>query len=236
MNKYLTLKNDYFELLVPEELHEYGKEILLFSTDKIKGFLTFFKEEKCDLIRGAFLLNRDDFISRIKEVAGEDTNLPPEWATGCFYGGETQILVDVNEPYIRFNTLIHESFHLLFSKYVYEKYDIERIVWLDEALAGNFDGTTEKLISNGKFQSMIESLIKNNKLPKMSDLDFSKNNVITGSYNGYDLFKIVGRFLIETKSSDELFNYIIDEEKVLSDGETILNDSLLYFSKKYNLK
>ena len=71
---------------------------------------------------------------------------------------------------------------------------------------------------------------------KLCDTCFLKNNVITSSYNGYDLFKIVGRFLIETKSSDELFNYIIDEEKVLSDGETILNDSLIYFSKKYNLK
>ena len=109
--------------------------------------------------------------------------------------------------------MVHESFHLLFSKYVYEKNDIERIVWLDEALAGNFDGTTEKLISNGKFKFMIENLIKNNKLPKICDLDFSKNNVITDLYNGYDLFKIVGRFLIETKTMDELFNYIFDEKK-----------------------
>lgn len=68
----------------------------------------------------------------------------------------------------------------------------------------------------------------------MNELSFSKGNIITKEYNGYDLFKVVGRYLIETK--ENLLNYINDKEKVISDGKIILEESLNYFILKYNLK
>jgi len=237
MKNYITITNDYFEILIPSTLKKFGEEVLNYSTDKLKEFLSFFKEESYNKkIKGAFLINRDDFITRIKEVSAPNSSLPPQWATGCFYGGETQILLNENNPHERFNTLAHESFHLLFSKFVYEKNNIDRIVWLDESLAGNFDGTTEKLIKNNSFKSIIAKLIDNNKLPKMNKLSFSKGNIITEEYNGYDLFKVVGRYLIETKTKEDLLNYINDEEKVINDGKIILEESLNYFMLKYNLK
>ena len=70
----------------------------------------------------------------------------------------------------------------------------------------------------------------------MNDLEFSKGNIKTEDYNGYDLFKVVGRYLIETKAQDELLKYINDKSKVISDGNTILEVSLKYFLEKYNLK
>lgn len=63
----------------------------------------------------------------------------------------------------------------------------------------------------------------------MNELSFSKGNIITKEYNGYDLFKVVGRYLMETKTKEHLFNYI-------NDGERILEESLNYFILKYNLK
>lgn len=78
--------------------------------------------------------------------------------------------------------------------------------------------------------------MNNNKLPKMNELSFSKDNIITKEYNGYDLFKVVGRYLIETKSKEDLLNYINDKEKVINDGKKILEESLNYFILKYNLK
>lgn len=113
---------------------------------------------------------------------------------------------------------------------------MERIVWLDESLAGNFDGTIEKLIENGKFLEIILNLKNNRKLPKMGDLEFSKGNIKTKDYDGYDLFKVVGRYLIETKSRDELLKYISDKSKIVNDSDTILEISIRYFSEKYNLK
>ena len=196
--------------------------------------MSFFKEQNYEKIKGAFLIKHDDFIDRIKEVSFPNSSLPPKWATGCFYGGETQILLNENNPYERFNTLAHESFHLLFSKFVYEKNNIDRIVWLDESLASNFDGSTDKLIKANTFENIIIKLINNGKLPKMNELSFSKDNIITKEYNGYDLFKVVGRYLIETKN--DLLNYINDKEKVINDGEKILEESLNYFILKYNLK
>lgn len=236
MKNYITITNDYFLILIPAALKNYGEEVLNYSTDKLKEFLSFFKEQSYEKIKGAFLTNHDDFIARIKEVSAPNSSLPPKWATGCFYGGETQILLDENNPYERFNILAHESFHLLFSKFVYEKNNIDRIVWLDESLASNFDGSIEKLIKANTFKNIIIKLMNNNKLPKMNELSISKGNIVTKEYNGYDLFKVVGRYLIETKTKDDLLNYINDKEKVINDGEKILEESLNYFILKYNLK
>lgn len=235
MKDYVILENEYFELLIPSSLKEFGQEVLEFSTNKIKDYLDFFHESFGEKIKGAFLINRDDFIARINEVREDNSSLPPEWATGCFYGGETQILLNKDNLYDRFLTLVHETFHLLFSKFIYEKNNVDRIVWLDESLAGNFDSSTEKLIENGKFKDIIFELCKNKELlPKMCDLDFQKNNIITDDYNGYDLFKVVGRYLIETKNSDELLEYVKNFEQVIIDGESILDKSLEYFSSKFN--
>lgn len=122
MKDYITITNDYFEILIPASLKNYGEEALEYSASKIKEFLSFFKKERYNKkIKGAFLINYDDFIARIKEVSPPNSSLPPKWATGCFYGGETQILINKNNPYERFNTLAHESFHLLFTKFIYEK-------------------------------------------------------------------------------------------------------------------
>lgn len=236
MKNYIIITNDYYEIYLPESLREFGKDVLKYSTDKIKEYLRFFNEESYgEKIKGAFMVNRDDFISRIKEVTNPNVTLPPEWATGCFYGGETQMLIDENNPYEKFYTLAHETFHLVFTKFVYEKNNHDRVVWLDESLAGNFDGTTENLLRDGKFKDIIINLLKNKNLPKMNDLKFSKGNIITKEYNGYLLFKIVGRYLIETKNKVELLDYINDLNHVIEDGDIILNESLKYFSKKYEI-
>lgn len=235
MEKYRVLENDFFEILLPNSLENYGNETIEYSTNKLKEFLEFFKEESYGKkIKGSFFTVRQDFFNRIKEIAPGAN--PPSWAQGCFYGGEIQILLNPNNIYARFCTLAHESFHLLMNKFVYEKNNMNRIVWLDESLAGNFDGTTERLIENGKFQEMISKLKENTKLPKMNELQFSKGNITTKNYDGYDLFKVVGRYLIETKSKDELLEYINDEKKIKNDGDKILDTSIKYFSQKYNLK
>ena len=143
MENYISIENDYFEIYIPNSLKNYGYEVLNYSTDKIKEYLHFFNElEYGSKVKGAFLISREDFINRIKKLDPKAN--PPSWASGCFYGGETQILLDINNIYNRFTTLAHETFHLLFQKFIYEKNNMKRIVWLDESLAGNFDGSTQK--------------------------------------------------------------------------------------------
>ncbi len=107
MKNYITIINDYFKILIPSSLKNYSEEVLNYSTDKLKEFLSFFKEPNYEKIKGSFLINHDDFIDRIKKVSAPNSSLPPKWATGCFYGGKIQILLNENNPYERFNTLAH---------------------------------------------------------------------------------------------------------------------------------
>lgn len=235
MLEYIHISNSYYDIIIPNIYKSFGEEVLLYSTNKIKEFLSFFKEEKYEQkIKAYFTTNREDFIKRIKKVSSPNTNLPPTWATGCFYGGEAQILLSEENLYQKFCTLTHETFHLLFSKFIYEKNHWDRIIWLDESLAGNFDGTTESLIKENKFQNISRKLLYI-PLPKMNELSFNKGNIVTDLYNGYDLFKVVGRYLIETKTKEELFLYIHQKKDILKDGETILESALTYFKEKYKL-
>lgn len=45
MEKYITLENDFYEILIPESLKEYGNEVLEYSTNKLEEFLNFFKQD-----------------------------------------------------------------------------------------------------------------------------------------------------------------------------------------------
>jgi hypothetical protein len=235
LNNYQIIKNEYYEIFIPNKFIDFGNKTLEYSTNKIKEYLSFFNEKTYGFkIKASFMLNHEDFIQRINDIQSTPQKaLPPDWARGCFYGGECQILLDDN-PYKMFTTLAHESFHLLFTKFIYQKNNFSRIIWLDESLAVNFDGTTEKSIITGNFDLIVSNLLNNDYLPKMNDLSFDKNNIITENYNGYDLFAIVGRYLIETKK-ETLLEYINNYNQVIKDGDTILQDSLKYFSNR-NIK
>ncbi|MEG2457565.1 MAG: hypothetical protein RSB41_01580 [Bacilli bacterium] len=236
MDKYIIISNEYFEIYISDKLENYGKEILKYTTEKIKEYLIFFKEKNYkEIIKCSYFTNREDFINRIKKFSLKDAESLPTWVSGCFYGGEIQILVNEEDLSNTFFSLTHETFHILFSKFVFEKNNYGRIVWLDESLALNFDGGVMRLINDNKFIDLVKSIINIDNLPSMSKLPLKNNNLCTKKYSEYDLFRIVGRYLIETKSDEELFEYIHEEKRILKDGETILQTSLMYFKNKYNL-
>lgn len=233
MSQFITLTNKYYEILIPEYLEEFGFQVLEYSTNKIKDMLEFFKKETYgEKIKGAFFTNREDFIARIKRL-DKDAN-PPMYAQGCFYGGEIQILINNTKFKNAFYALPHETFHLLFEKFVYGKKAYNRVIWLDEALANNFDGLIEEKINSGEFQKIIRYYSNKKDLPKMNELRVKK----IYNYNErdeYDFFRIVGRYLIETNTKDELLSYINTKEKIKQDGYTILDVALKYFKEKYGI-
>lgn len=230
---YITITNDYYEIYIPKSYEDYGNRVLEFSTKKLKENLLFFREKSFGKkIKGAFLTTREDYVNRVHLYEPEHT--PPKWAGGGYYGDEAMTLLNTENPERSFTTLAHESFHLLFDKFVYKKNNMDRIVWLDESFANNFDGKMEYRMKSGAFEKMVFNLKDNKKLPKMNELDFGKGNVKTKDYNGYELFIIVGRYLIETMSDDDLYDFINNENKVKEAGETILEDSINYFVAKYS--
>lgn len=233
MREFVTLKNEYYEIYFPIEYEKDIKEMLEYSTNKLIENLSFFKESSYgEVIKASFFDKREDFTNRIKSLCS-DAN-PPSWATGCFYGGENQILLDDKDVKKRFLTLAHESCHLLFFKFVYKNYN-DRVVWLDEAFAANFSGEVERELENGEFVNIVKEYLDRDDLPKMNDISFEKNNIVTASYNAYDFFHIVGRYLVEVNSSSELLSLFFDEDKVLMLGESILETSIKYFKDKYFL-
>ena len=229
MKEFKIIKNDYYEIYFPLEYEEYMKEVLDYSTNKLKDNLKFFNEDSYgELIKASFFDEKEDFFNRIYEI---DSNAnPPEWAMGCFYGGENQILLEKENVRRRFYTLAHETCHLLFSKFIYPNFH-DRVVWLDEAFAANFSGEVEEELSNGVFYEKLNKYVNVDRLPKMNDISFKNNNVKTDEYNAYDFFHIVGRYLIETYNSDELLELYNKESKVLELGEHILEDSINYFNR-----
>ncbi len=72
-------------------------------------------------------------------------------------------------------------------------------------------------------------------LPNLNDIKFENNNVKTDIYDAYDFFYIVGKYLQETMSKNELLSLFMDEEQVFMLGNTVLNDSFDYFANKYKL-
>lgn len=233
MEAYSQLKNDYYEIYFPSKYEKDIKIILEYSTKKLIENLAFFNSNSYgQKIKVSFFDNKKDFFARIKFL-DENAN-PPEWASGCFYGGENQILLDKDDLNSKFFTLAHESCHLLFCKYIY-KYYCERIVWLDESFAANFSGEVDKELNNGIFIDYIKKYINNKTLPKMCDISFNKNNIVTDEYNAYDLFHIVGRYLLEKYTKEKLLDLYKDLNEIKKLGKTILTDSLLYFKNKYNL-
>lgn len=233
MKNYKVLKNEYYEIYFPSKYESDIKEILEYSTNKLIDNLKFFnKESYGQVIKASFFDRKEAFFSRIKELNENAT--PPDWAKGCFYGGENQILFERNNLKIRFYTLAHESCHLLFSKFIYENYK-ERVVWLDESFAANFSGEVEKELANGEFMKKVKKYLNCNSLANMNEISFKNNNVKTKEYDAYDFFHIIGRYLLEIYSKEELLDFYKDEEKVLKLGKNILNESLLYFKKKFSL-
>jgi hypothetical protein len=86
------------------------------------GLLHFYKifnckENEISILKASFFVKREGFEEYIKKVSKGHT--PPSWATGCFYNGEIQVLVNLDNPEIKMHTLAHETMHVFFEKTIY---------------------------------------------------------------------------------------------------------------------
>ena len=181
-------------------------------------------------LKASFFTERKDFVEYIKSISNGKT--PPEWATGCFYNGEIQTLLNMkNEEDMKYkiHTLTHEMTHLYIQKLVYEKYKIDRIRWFDESYASFVDGhicnrTKEEL------QNICEQL----KLLGHFDLNIldNINKVKTNEYDGYDMFLIVGKYIFENDLSKKYLDLIKTKpEELRKEGRSILEKSIQYVLK-----
>ena len=69
----------------------------------------------------------------------------------------------------------------------------------------------------------------------MNDIRMNKGNVLTKEYNAYHFFRIIGKYLIDTNTDEELLELFNNEERCLELGPTILKTSIDYYKNKFNL-
>lgn len=176
-------------------------------------------------LKAYFFTQRNDFVEYIKFVS--DGYTPPSWVTGCFYNGEIQTLVEVDSKKIY--TLTHEMVHLYIQKLIYDKYNIDRIRWFDESYASYLDGH----IKNKTLNELKSICLK---LKSLHDFDVNildnVENIKTNSYNGYDIFLIVGKYIFENKLAKKYIEIIkTDFKKIREIGSTILTKSIKFIEK-----
>lgn len=226
--KNITTK-DYIINYEPE-LEDFVRKTLSHAEKKKIEFYKIFncKETDINILKAIFFVNREDFVNYIKSISNDT---PPSWATGCFYNGEIQVLVNINNPEIKMHTLAHETMHLFFDKTIYERYNIQRVNWLDESFAVYLDGNPDD-ISNNELLRIIDYL---DKIADEFDMAIlaDYNKVKTKEYNGYDMFNIIGKYIFETKQEQKYLALIKkDRNEVLKIGKHILKEAIDYFKNK----
>ena len=197
------------------------------AKEKKKEFCKLFGcvEQEIERLQASFFVERNEFVKHIQTISNGQT--PPKWATGCFYNGEIQVLVDLKNPEEKMNTLAHELLHLFFEKMIYQKHNIERVNWLDESFAVYLDGGEHDF--DGELEKSIKYLSKISKGFDMNILcDY--NIIKTKKYDGYDMFNIIGKYIFETKQENKLLKMLIENrQQIVELGKHILQDAINYF-------
>lgn len=200
------------------------------ATEKKKEFCKLFgcEEQEVERLQASFFVNRSEFVKHIQTISNGQT--PPKWATGCFYNGEIQVLVDLKNPEEKMNTLAHELLHLFFEKMIYQKHNIERVNWLDESFAVYLDG------GNHDFDGELEKSIKYlSKISKGFDMNIlcDYNIIKTKEYDGYDMFNIIGKYIFETNQENVFLKMLIsNRQQIVELGKHILQDAIDYFNER----
>jgi len=182
-------------------------------------------------IEASFFTERSEFVGYIKSISNGD--IPPKWATGCFYNEGIQTLININdEEDVKYktHTLMHEMVHLYIQKLVYEKSGVERVRWFDESYASYIDGYIKNITSN-QLKNICEKLIGIGEFD-LNILD-DINKVKTKEYDGYDMFLIVGKYIFENNLAKHYLELLKTKpSEIRKVGKTILEKSINYILKK----
>ena len=237
MKNNLKIKEtESFVLQYDSSLEKFIEKSLEIANEKLPTIENLFNCNRNEIgkIKASFFTNREDFVSYIQSITNGHT--PPAWASGCFYNNEIQTLLDIYSPQkmeYKTHTLTHEYTHLVIDKQIYQKYNIQRIRWFDESFANYLDGSQDSYSAE-----TIKILC--DRLKNLSEFDLNIlndiNKTVTDSYNGYDMFILVGRYIFENNLENEILDdFSKSADLVEKRGKTILADALEYLKEKYSL-
>ena len=236
MKNNLKIKEtESFVLQYDSSLEKFIEKSLEIANEKLPTIENLFNCNRNEIgkIKASFFTKREDFVSYIQSIT--DGHTPPAWASGCFYNNEIQTLLDIYSPQkmeYKTHTLTHEYTHLVIDKQIYQKYNISRIRWFDESFANYLDGSQDSY-------SAETIKILYDRLKNLSEFDLNIlndiNKTVTDSYNGYDMFILVGRYIFENNLQTQIIKILSENrDTVVENGKTMLSNALEYFKEKYN--
>ena len=236
MKNNLKIKEtESFVLQYDSSLEQFIEKSLEIANKKLPTIENLFNCNRNEIgkIKASFFTKREDFVSYIQSITNGHT--PPAWASGCFYNNEIQTLLDIyssQKMEYKTHTLTHEYTHLVIDKQIYQKYNIQRIRWFDESFANYLDGSQDSYSAE-----TIKILC--DRLKNLSEFDLNIlndiNKTVTDSYNGYDMFILVGRYIFENNLQTQIIKILSENgDTVVENGKTMLSNALKYFKEKYN--
>ena len=220
MAKYKTFENNSYRIEYPIALENFTHFSVENAMDSIKKLKTLFKTKENLKLNANFFDIREDFVKYIKQYSTRGEI--PDWIMGCFYNNGIQLYIDKNSSYqldrMRY-TLLHETVHLYFTNYIYDKYNIERICWFDESYANYLD----------KSPKDITQILQSLELP----IDFNMSSLSSPESKAYNAFNLIGYYIFSTHQEKKLLDLLIkDSEQIKELGKTILKEAVGYIENE----
>lgn len=234
--KYLPLpsapktENEDFRIFAANSLDDFATDCIVTITEQKQKILDFFGLDKFRKIEINLFDNQEMFLKFIKSLRWQGARIP-SYCKGTFdnfmvnYSLST---IDVSLNPNRYKSgVLHECIHI-----IYNSITDKRITWLDEGLAMNLSGEKNGLLDDESLKSFITQKILPMNLP--SDMNQLTHGAmfVNEEYNGYDLSYLAVRYLLETKSKNEIHEIIKNSDKALELGKDVLPCAMSYYSNK----
>lgn len=198
-----------------------------------RKILEFFGIDKFRKIEINLFDNQEAFLKFIKSLRWQGAKIP-SYCKGTFDSfmvNESLNPIDVSlNPNQYKSAVLHECIHI-----IYNSITDKRITWLDEGLAMNLSGEKNNLLDEESLKGYITQKLLPMNLPSNMNQLTHGEMLVNEEYNGYDLSYISVRYLLETKSKDEIHEIVSNGNKALEIGEDILPRALNYYLNKFSI-
>ena len=237
--KYLPLsltpkaENNDFKIFALDELEDFATDCLAYITEQKGKILDFFGLDRFRKIEINLFDNQETFINFIKKLRWQGAKIP-SYCKGTFDNfmvNDSLSPMDASLNPNRYKSgVLHECIHI-----IYNSMTDKRITWLDEGLAMNLSGERNNLRDEESFKNyMMQKIASMNPPSNINQLSHGEM-FVNEEYNGYELSYLAVRYLLETKTKDEIHEMIKNSHKAIEIGNEILPSALTYFKNKLEI-
>ena len=226
-------ENNDFKIFAPDELEDFATDCLAYITEQKGKILDFFGLDRFRKIEINLFDNQEEFLKFIRTLRWQGAKIP-SYCKGTFDNfmvndSLNPIEVSLNPNRYK-SSVLHECIHI-----IYNSMTDKRIVWLDEGLAMNLSGERNNLKDEESFKNYMTQKIASINPPSNINQLRHGEMFVNEEYNGYELSYLAVRYLLETKSKDEIHEMIKNSDKALEIGNEILPCALNFFKTKLEI-